>query len=83
MSSVGDETRRTSNLAFAIPQHNFTVSLSPIDLIPDFIPGLGYLDDLLLIPLGPALVVKLTPTEVLETALAQAKEAAKYLPAKS
>jgi uncharacterized membrane protein YkvA (DUF1232 family) len=40
-------------------------ALSPIDLIPDFIPVLGYLDDLLLIPLGIALVVRLIPPDVL------------------
>lgn len=39
-------------------------ALSPIDLIPDFIPVLGYLDDLVLIPLGVALAVKLLPIEV-------------------
>jgi uncharacterized membrane protein YkvA (DUF1232 family) len=39
-------------------------SLSPIDLIPDFIPVIGYLDDLILIPLGVALAIKLVPTEV-------------------
>ena len=36
-------------------------ALSPIDLIPDFIPVLGLLDDMIIIPLGIALVVKLTP----------------------
>jgi len=43
-------------------------ALSPIDLIPDFIPVLGYLDDLLLLPLGLALVLWLTPAPVIETA---------------
>ncbi|MCU0542161.1 MAG: YkvA family protein [Oscillatoriaceae cyanobacterium Prado104] len=38
---------------------------SPIDLIPDFIPILGYLDDLLIVPLGIWLVLKLIPPEVL------------------
>jgi uncharacterized membrane protein YkvA (DUF1232 family) len=51
-------------------------ALSPIDLIPDFIPVIGLLDDLLLVPLGLALVVRLTPPEVLESARAQAQLAA-------
>jgi uncharacterized membrane protein YkvA (DUF1232 family) len=50
-------------------------ALSPIDLIPDFIPIIGYLDDLILIPLGLALVVRLTPPEVMESARAQAQQA--------
>jgi uncharacterized membrane protein YkvA (DUF1232 family) len=41
-------------------------AMSPIDLIPDFIPVLGYLDDLLLIPAGIALSFKLIPAEVIE-----------------
>ena len=51
-------------------------ALSPIDLIPDFIPVLGYLDDLLLVPLGLALVVRLTPPDVLKSARVQAEQAA-------
>ena len=51
-------------------------ALSPIDLIPDFIPVLGYLDDLVLVPLGIALVVKLTPADVLTTARERAAHAA-------
>lgn len=38
---------------------------SPIDLIPDFIPVLGYLDDLILVPLGIALAVWLIPSEIM------------------
>ena len=51
-------------------------ALSPIDLIPDFVPVVGYLDDLLLIPLGLALVVRLTPPEVIEAARVRAEQAA-------
>jgi uncharacterized membrane protein YkvA (DUF1232 family) len=40
-------------------------ALSPIDLIPDFIPVLGYVDDVIIVPLGIALVVRLIPTEVM------------------
>lgn len=40
-------------------------ALSPIDLIPDFIPVLGYLDDLILLPLGIGLALKLIPPAVL------------------
>ena len=43
-------------------------ALSPIDLIPDFIPVLGYLDDLLLLPLGIFLALKLIPAAVLADA---------------
>ena len=41
-------------------------ALSPIDLIPDFIPILGYLDDLIVIPLGIALVLRMIPAPVME-----------------
>lgn len=40
-------------------------ALSPIDLIPDFIPILGYLDDVILLPLGILLVVRLIPPEIM------------------
>jgi uncharacterized membrane protein YkvA (DUF1232 family) len=41
-------------------------ALSPIDLIPDFIPVLGYLDDLLLVPAGIYLALRMIPAPVLE-----------------
>lgn len=40
-------------------------AFSPIDLIPDFIPILGYLDDLILVPLGIRLALKMIPAEVM------------------
>ncbi|MCX6050761.1 MAG: DUF1232 domain-containing protein [Chloroflexi bacterium] len=48
-------------------------ALSPIDLIPDPIPILGYLDDLLLLPLGIALVLKLIPAVVMEECRSKAQ----------
>jgi uncharacterized membrane protein YkvA (DUF1232 family) len=55
-----------------VPWHAKTVAgtvaayaLSPIDLIPDFIPVLGYLDDLLIVPLGIMLAIRLVPVEVM------------------
>jgi len=40
-------------------------ALSPIDLIPDFVPILGYLDDLVILPLGIMLAVKLVPADLM------------------
>lgn len=49
-------------------------AFSPIDLIPDFVPVLGYLDDLVLIPMGIALAIKLIPHSVLAECRARANE---------
>lgn len=48
-------------------------AFSPIDLIPDFIPLLGYLDDMVLLPLGIWLALKLMPPPVMAGARAQAR----------
>ncbi|HET9976708.1 MAG TPA: YkvA family protein [Burkholderiaceae bacterium] len=55
-------------------------ALSPIDLIPDFIPVLGQLDDLILVPLGIALVVRLTPTALWQARIAEAEASGDALP---
>jgi uncharacterized membrane protein YkvA (DUF1232 family) len=55
-------------------------ALSPIDLIPDFIPILGQLDDLLLIPLGVALAVRLTPKPMWEARMREAEASREKLP---
>ena len=47
-------------------------ALSPIDLVPDFIPVFGYVDDLLIVPVGLWLAIRWTPTEVLIDSRAKA-----------
>jgi uncharacterized membrane protein YkvA (DUF1232 family) len=49
-------------------------ALSPIDLIPDFIPILGYLDDLILIPIGIAIARRIIPEEIMDECREQARE---------
>jgi uncharacterized membrane protein YkvA (DUF1232 family) len=51
-------------------------ALSPIDLIPDFIPVIGYLDDVIIVPLGILLAVRLIPPDILAEHRAAADEAA-------
>lgn len=55
----------TPLLAKALAAGVAAYALSPIDLIPDFIPVLGYLDDLILLPLGIAAAIRLVPPAVL------------------
>lgn len=66
----------TPFLAKVIAAAVVAYAFSPIDLVPDFIPVLGYLDDLIILPLGIWLVLKLIPASV----LAQCREeAARWL----
>ena len=60
--------KRTPWYARALAVLVAAYALSPLDLIPDFIPVLGYLDDLVLIPAGIALTIKMVPTAVMADA---------------
>ena len=64
------ETPWTAKLLAAL---TIGYALSPIDLIPDFIPVLGYLDDLIILPAMVALTVRLVPAEVMASCRAEAE----------
>lgn len=49
-------------------------ALSPIDLVPDFIPVLGYLDDLIILPLLVTLTIRFIPSSILNECLEQSKD---------
>lgn len=55
-------------------------AVSPIDLIPDFIPVLGQLDDLIIVPLGVALAIRLTPRSLWQQMLQEAEATGGKLP---
>jgi uncharacterized membrane protein YkvA (DUF1232 family) len=58
--------RRTPWYAKALVAVVVAYVVSPVDLVPDFIPVLGYIDDLFLVPAGIYLALKMVPREVLE-----------------
>lgn len=64
--------RRVPWYAKALAAMVAAYALSPIDLIPDFIPVLGYLDDLIIVPLGISLTVRLIPPPVMDDLRTQA-----------
>ncbi len=72
LASRHPKTPRLAKVAAALV---VAYALSPIDLIPDFIPILGYVDDLILVPLGLYLVVRLIPDEILAECRAEAGQA--------
>lgn len=65
---------RTPLIAKATATLVVAYALSPIDLIPDFVPVLGYLDDLVLLPLGIILAIRLIPPDVLSDSRIKARE---------
>ena len=66
--------RKTPVLAKVFAGITVAYALSPVDLIPDFIPVLGYLDDVILLPTLIVITVKLIPAPVLERCRAQSEE---------
>jgi uncharacterized membrane protein YkvA (DUF1232 family) len=65
--------RRVSVAAKILAGTVAAYALSPIDLIPDFVPVLGYLDDLIIVPLGIMLVVRLVPNALMDEFRAEAQ----------
>jgi uncharacterized membrane protein YkvA (DUF1232 family) len=72
--------RETPRAARWVAVATLAYALSPIDLIPDFIPVLGQLDDLVIVPLGIALVVRLTPKPLWQSLLREAEVSKVRLP---
>jgi uncharacterized membrane protein YkvA (DUF1232 family) len=62
---IGARDPRTPTAAKIVAACVAAYALSPIDLIPDFVPVLGYLDDLLIVPLGIMLAVRLVPPQLM------------------
>ncbi len=72
--------KRTPLASKALAWLVLAYALSPVDLIPDFIPVLGLLDDLVLLPLGVMLVVRLAPAALWQEMLARAEQVHGRLP---
>jgi len=70
--SIAERDPRVPWYAKALALAVAAYALSPIDLIPDFIPVLGYLDDLIIVPLGVLFVIKLIPAELMAEFRAEA-----------
>ena len=69
---IAARDKRTPWHAKAVAAAVAAYALSPIDLIPDFIPVLGYLDDLVIVPLGIMLAVRLIPVDLMAEFRAEA-----------
>ena len=70
------QDRRTPWYAKGLVVLIVAYALSPIDLIPDFVPVIGYLDDLIIVPAGIALALTMIPHQVMEEAREQARNMA-------
>lgn len=64
--------KETPMIAKVIAAVTIAYALSPVDLIPDFVPVLGYLDDLIILPALVALTIRLVPEDVMKQCQIQA-----------
>jgi len=82
---IASKDARTPRLAKLLAVAVVAYAFSPIDLIPDFIPVLGLLDDLIIVPAGIALIIRLVPQELMsiyrQNAKASIRPASNWLPA--
>jgi uncharacterized membrane protein YkvA (DUF1232 family) len=69
--------------AKAVAAATVAYALSPIDLIPDFVPVLGYLDDLVIVPAGILLAVRLIPDHILSELRSQADATGRLPPSRT
>lgn len=67
------KSKKTPITAKILAMMTIGYALSPIDLIPDFIPVLGYLDDLIILPIMIAMTIKLIPPEIMKESLSEAE----------
>lgn len=72
--AVAAKDTRTPRMAKVLLLFLLAYAASPIDLIPDFIPVLGLLDEVILLPIGVWIVVGMIPPDVMEAARARARE---------
>lgn len=70
---IAMKKKETPILAKAFALFTLGYALSPIDIIPDFIPVIGYLDDLVLLPLMIIISVKLIPKEILDQSMIESE----------
>ena len=68
------QDKRTPVNAKVVAGITLAYAFSPIDLIPDFVPVLGYLDDVIILPLLVVVAIKLIPSDVMEDNRAKARE---------
>lgn len=68
------QDKRTPVSAKVVAGITLAYAFSPIDLIPDFVPVLGYLDDVIILPLLVVAAIKLIPSDVMEDNRAKARE---------